>query len=214
VGSRSTYYAKGDADAVRDYQVTNIARWVNANLITESQTRGERRSFLRYYDLIDDWRKALAVTGDDLDLTFNTDLTQGGHHPVDDFIDPSLRRHDATWDELSVPGELQAIAEETWLACCLLADNHGEDEKAQAELDDLSRRFATLFRDATAMTRDVASAAARSAHKKAVRQTRAKMRRSVARGAGETAPPAASAPRWRRLVSRATSTARRRIRAR
>lgn len=220
IGSRATYYAKGDDAAVRDYQVTNMAKWVNASLITERQTRGRPRVFLRYFDLIEDWRSAMSVVRDDLDLTFNTDLGSGSEHPVDGFIDPSLRRHRVTWDELDMPAELRAVAEGTWRASCTLADGHGHDEQAEAELDDLSRRFAALFRDARAITKDVAAARATAARRRAVRQARARAgERAAGEGPAAQQPaarqPAAQRPtgtarRLRHLASRAVSAARRR----
>jgi len=213
IGSRATYYAKGDEAAVRDYQVTNMAKWVNASLVTERQTRGRPRVFLRYFDLIEDWRSAMGVVRDDLDLTFNTDLQPGREHPVDGFIDPSLRRHRVTWDELDMPAELRAVAEGTWVASCELADRHGHDEQAEAELDDLSRRFAALFRDARAITKDVAAARAAAARKRAARRTRARAENRAAGDAPEGAAggqPVGGAARVRRLASRAVSAARRR----
>lgn len=211
VGSRATYYAKGDAEAVRNYQVTNIARWVNANLITERQTRGRARVFLRYSDLIDDWRNAMSLVQDTLDLTYNSDLRSDAPHPVDEFIDPALRRHHVTWDDLVIPQDLQAIAEQTWLACSVLADKRGRSEEAEAELDDLGARYARLFCDATAITRDVAAASANAARKKAVRQTRARMRKRMAQQQPVRTPRRQALANLRRLASRTASAARVRI---
>jgi hypothetical protein len=215
VGSRATYYAKGDAEAVRDYQVTNIARWVNANLVTERQTRGRPRVFLRYFDLIEAWRVAMALVRDDLGLTYNTDLGSERRHPVDDFVDPGLRRHQVTWDDLAIPVELQAVAEETWLACTMLADKHGHNEEAEARLDELSRRYADLVRDARAIARDVAAASANDARMKAVRRTRARtqrrMREQRAPVPREPQEPLTVAADVRRVASRIASGLRRRL---
>lgn len=214
VGSRTTYYAKGDAAAVRSYQVTNIARWVNTNLMTERQTRGHARVFLPYFDLIDDWRAAMSEVRDALDLTFNADIETVDHHQVDDFIDPDLRRHTVQWADLDVPHELQEIAEETWLACVAIADGHGWDVKAQDRLDDLGERYASLFRDATAIANDATSAAANIARKKAVRQTRTKMKKVLGQAPPAAPPRPALASSWRRVAGRAVATARRKIRSR
>jgi hypothetical protein len=211
VGSRATYYAKGDAEAVRNYQVTNIARWVNANLITERQTRGRPRVFLRYFDLIEDWRNAMSLVGEGLELTYNSDLRADTSHSVDDFIDAGLRRHQVTWDELAMPHELQALAEDTWRACSVLADKHGQNDEAEAELDELGARYADLFRDATAIARDVAAASANAARKKAVRETRAKVRRRMARQQPVETSSRGGLENLRSRVRRAASAARRRI---
>lgn len=189
IGSRSTYYAKGDEAGIRRYRVMSVARWVNATLITERQTRHAPRAFVRYYDLIDDWRTTLAAVGKDLDLTFNTEISSGEPHAVDEFIDPSLRRHQVTWDELDVPAQLRQIAEETWQAACVLADHHGYDDEAESRLDDLTARYATLFRDAAAITHDVMAAAVRVTRKKVARETRVKLRKEAA---GQDPEPSSS----------------------
>ncbi len=211
VGSRATYYAKGDGQGVRRYQVMSVARWVNANLITERQTRGRTRTFVRYDDLIEDWRRVMGVVQRDFDLRFNGDITSGARHSVDAFIDPSLRRHRVTWADLDVPAHLREIADETWRLCSRLGDSRGSDEEAQAGLDELSDRYRSLYDDAAAISHDAAAADGRLARKKAVRETRAKPKMQ--------APPTTSGvpiPGAIHLVAdrlrRATSTLRRRVR--
>ena len=57
VGSRRTYYAKSEDPAdIRRYENINVARWVNNSLISEHETRGHARAFVRYVDLLTDWR--------------------------------------------------------------------------------------------------------------------------------------------------------------
>ncbi len=175
-GSRSTYYAKGDPDRVSRYQVTSVARWINANLICERQTRTAPRSFVRYDALIADWRSTLEGVRTELDLTFNTDLSSSERHPVDEFIDPTLRRHEVTWDDLDVPDNLREVAEDTWNGLCHLADRHGHDDDIQGALDELTSRYSRLFRDASAIAHDVAAADAKRARRKALRETRQKLR--------------------------------------
>jgi hypothetical protein len=176
VGSRSTYYAKGDDASIRHYQVMSVARWLNANLICEHETRGATRAFVRYQALLDDWRGELELVRADLDLTFNTDLASGEHHVVDQFVDPALSRHRVTWDDLDVPTHLRDVAEETWQVLCTLSDRHGKDEEAQSRLDALAERYSSLFRDAAAIAHDVAAADARKARRKAIREKRDKVR--------------------------------------
>lgn len=185
VSSRATYYAKGEADAVRRYQVMSIARWVNANLICERKTRGMPRAFVRYDSLIADWRTTMDVVRADLDLTFNADLTSQDRHPVDDFIDPSLRRHEVTWGQIDVPTNLQDVAEETWVQLGVLSDNHGQDDGAHKVLDELTDVYAGLFRDASAIAHDEATATGKRARRKAIRETRNKLQNQQA----QQAPP-------------------------
>ncbi len=179
IGSRSTYYAKGDERSVRQFQVTSIARWVNANLLAERQTRGRRRAFVRYSDLIENWREVLLRLKGELDLTFNADLTSGAHHAVDDFIDPTLRRHQGAWGDLDIPAQLQEIAEQTWQLCTRLADNQDEDENVGAGLDEVATDYEVMFGDAAAIAHDVAAAEAKLARRKAVRKVRAATQRAT-----------------------------------
>ncbi len=201
IGSRSTYYAKGDEAGIRHYRVMSVARWVNASLLTERQTRHAPRVFVRYDDLIEDWRTALAAVGTDLDLTYNTEIMSGEPHAVDEFIDPALRRHQVTWDELDVPAQLQDIAQDTWQACCVLADHHGYDDATQSRLDDLTRRYASLYRDAAAIAHDVTAAEVKVARKKAVRETRTRLRNE--------APSEGLSPSSRDFAARTVAFARR-----
>src|SRR4029453_2721053 len=61
-------------------ETTDGAAWVKGAFETERVTRGNPRAFVPYYDLIGDWRAAMARAGAQLGLTFN-DFS--GHHPVD-----------------------------------------------------------------------------------------------------------------------------------
>jgi len=185
IGSRSTYYAKGDEHSVRQFQVTSIARWVNANLLAERQTRGRRRAFVPYSDLLGNWRKVLQRLRDDLELTYNADLTSGAHHAVDDFIDPSLRRHHVGWSDLDIPAQLQETAEQTWQLCTQLASSRGADETVEAGLDELATGYEAMVADASAIAHDVTAAEVKLARRKAFRKARA-----AAQGATNDSPPA------------------------
>jgi hypothetical protein len=155
VGSRSTYYAdRSDAAGQRRYEIFNVARWINSSLINERETRGQVRSFVRYDDLLTDWRSAVLRMGDELGLTFADDLTDRTHHPVDDFIDPGLRRVRVTWDDLDVPSWLREVADGVWDAHLELWAAGGTSEDASARLDGLAQRYRRLFEDAEAVSHD------------------------------------------------------------
>ncbi|MEI2811721.1 MAG: hypothetical protein V9F00_16440 [Nocardioides sp.] len=155
VGSRTTYYASKDPRRAHLYQITNVARWVNASLISERETRGFPRAFVNYVDLLEDWRTPVAALGQDLGLTFTGDLTPGGTHLVDSFIEPSLRRHQPTWEDMSIPGDLSELAEDIWGQLQKLSQAHGHDEAAEAEMDLLTTRYHELLQDFSAVVRDV-----------------------------------------------------------
>jgi hypothetical protein len=156
VGSRRTYYAKSEDPAdIRRYEIINVARWVNNSLISERETRGRPRAFVRYVDLLADWRSVAQRLGEDLGLTFDIDLTVREPHEVDAFIDPDLRRHTVTWDDLEVPTELQEVAETTWRDLGGLSDHHGADAEAEADLDRQSERYDLIVAQATAISYDL-----------------------------------------------------------
>lgn len=156
LGSRSTYY-RGYRPGMNDWQfsVMNLCGWVNGNLVVERQTRADNRVVLRYDDLIEDWRACLARVRDTFDLTFNHDLGDG-HHPVDDFIDPGLRRHEASWEGWDLPPELVRIAQEVFDAMGRLADAGGHDADAEATLDAMGERYEDLVRVSQAIAHDTA----------------------------------------------------------
>lgn len=155
IGSRATYYASDEADRRRRYEIFNISRWINNQLINERETRGTRRSFVRYTDLLEDWRLVATRLADELGLTYPVPPS-AEHHPVDDFIEPDLRRVRVTWDDLEIPPALQAIADEVWQALNTLHDNGGVDDAASAELDQLAERYRVLFDEASAISHDAA----------------------------------------------------------
>ena len=131
-----------------------MARWVNGSLVNELNTREERRAFVPYLDLLGDWRTTLWSLEDSLGLRFDVDLTSPGPHPVDDFIDPALRRHEATWEDLQVPPALQALAEEVWAELCGLQQHPDEQTGRRVAFDRLRVRYADLFEDAAATAHD------------------------------------------------------------
>ena len=61
VGSRDIAYLSSQSDDLRlTKETSNVAGWVHAALLTERAGRGGKRSFVRYTDLLADWRAALA----------------------------------------------------------------------------------------------------------------------------------------------------------
>lgn len=193
VGSRATYYASS-ADEVqrRRYQVCNVGRWINSSLVSERETRGARRSFVPYTDLLGDWRTTMARVRDELGLTYNSDLQASTQHPVDGFIDPNLRRVRVTWDDLQMTGDLRDIAQQTWDALTTIAASGGAHEQSSRDLDDLAERYERLFTDSAAISHDAIEGAVDKAERKAVREVRAKLRRQAKRSRTRAAARAAA----------------------
>lgn len=158
VSSRATYYAPDDAVEKRRYALLNTVRWINNSLINERETRGEHRAYVRYIDLLADWRAVAARLESAWGLRYavDPDFTP---HPVDDFIDPGLRRHEQTWDDIGVPAYLAEVADGVWEAQVRLALADGVDEAASRRLDELAEEYAALMFDADALNQDVKKAA-------------------------------------------------------
>ncbi len=192
IGSRATYYASDEADRRRRYEIFNISRWINNQLISERETRGARRSFVRYTDLLEDWRPVVTRIADELGLLYAVPPT-AEHHPVDDFIEPDLRRVRVVWDDLEIPPALQAIGDEVWQTLNRLHDNGGADETASADLDALAERYRQLFDEASAISHDAAEGRLEEARRAGAQAERERL---SAEAAELPAPPARSgAPR-------------------
>lgn len=185
VGSRSTYYASPDDEAKRrSYETFNVARWINSSLISERETRGQGRAFVSYPALLEDWRPVLVGVAEDLGLTYEGDVAGGAASPVDEFIDPGLRRHQVTWDELEVPTALRDIAQCVWDDLVALAAGRGVDDAASADLDVQAERYARLF----AASADIAHDALETERTDAKRRS-AEQKKKVAKPQPGTRPP-------------------------
>lgn len=158
-GSRQTYYRKGEPMAARRAgTITRVGGWVNLNLASEQRHRDHPRTFVRYPDLLTDWRSTLHSVHERLGLTSAAALDWSEPHPVDDFIDPELRRHDAGWTDVEVPTQLRDIADEVWRQLGTLATGDGRDAAVEKALDDLRADYDLVFADAQALTRKPPSA--------------------------------------------------------
>jgi len=180
VGSRLTYYSGTDGSqekAVerRAYAITNLARWINVSLVNERRTRGARRAFVRYADLLTDWRAVTTRLESELGLEYAVAVAAETPSAVDDFLDSGLRRHGAGWDGVPVPESLSHLAEQVWETLQGHCDGPDEPDDADASapeaigarLDELAGRYADLRTDAVAFTRDGRGGAAPIRHREA-----------------------------------------------
>jgi hypothetical protein len=179
VGSRDIAYLSSQSDDLRlTKETSNVAGWVHAALLTERAGRGGRRAFVRYTDLLADWRAALAPVQQQLDLSFNTDLASSEHHDVDDFIEPSMRKSQLTWDDVRTPDWLRDMAEEVWQLLGVLTTTP-HDPDTLARLDEVHEDYRARYADAVALTFDhtkaestLAARQARDAQRATVQQLR------------------------------------------
>lgn len=158
----SAYLTEQSATFRRQRETANVAAWVNAAFETERSTRSLPRAFVRYADLLADWRTALRLAGEQAGLTYNTDLSSTAPHdvephPVDQFIDAKLNRSAITWDDIAVPPQLRDLAERTWQAMNTLVDAPSSTD-AIASLGGLQEEYVELFDFAEAIAMDATTA--------------------------------------------------------
>ncbi|UYM07448.1 sulfotransferase family protein [Solicola gregarius] len=156
VGSKQKYYNNRMGDA------HGTAAWVNMMLHTERSTRGSKRVFVRYDELLDDWTTSLVRTGDELDLARVKVASADRMRKVHNFIDPSLHRVRLTWDDVQVPAPLRDLAAATWDQLNLLADPDVESAPVHAELDTLREAYSAYYEEAEAVVYSSLLAARRS----------------------------------------------------
>lgn len=171
VGSRTVHWSRSENPArVRSRQIANLAGWVNVSLLNERRTRGHSRAFVRYEDLISDWRSTVSAIGDTIDLPYATPPVEGEQHQVDEFIDPNLRRVRVGWDDLDVPPQLSEIAERVWQALQAFVEPRGKVAEARAQLNQLRVEYDTMYDDARAIVLDSTRASIQTAVRKHERQ--------------------------------------------
>jgi hypothetical protein len=153
IGSNKQYYGGQAGDTHR------VASWINMMLHTERVTRGSRRAFLRYHDLLGDWEGALAQADQVFDLRALKKVGPADKDRVSAFVDPSLRRIQTTWDEFDVVPALKELAEETWRNLDKLAEPGGDEAATYDVLDELADAYDRLYTDAEALTWSTAQAA-------------------------------------------------------
>lgn len=189
VGSRRAHYNRGLEDP------HGIASWLNLMTGTEHATRGHRRAFVRYHDLLDDWAPALDR------LWARTGLGETPPTATEDpgaFIDPGLRRMRQTWDDLELPERLQTLAAEA--SDCLdalAAGEHDEDPALLARLDVVRASYADYYAEAESVAHSSVIAARQSARPARARPKPA----SENRQAEASQPRAGRLQRWVRRAS-------------
>jgi hypothetical protein len=139
---------------------TRAASWINVSLETELATRGSKRAFVRYEDLLGDWPREVGRMADLLDLPALRGAPLRARFPqVDDFVDPSLHRSRVGWDELDVPASVRDMAEEVWGLLQPLADPGGDTPEVQRALDAARAAYGSLYAEAEAIAQSSVAAA-------------------------------------------------------
>jgi len=142
---------------------SRAAAWLNVALETERATRGRPRAFIRYDDLLADWRSRVEPLGERLDLPQLRSIDRARAAQVDGFVDPGLHRHRVGWDELDVPERLRAMADDVWSQLQPLGDADGDLPALHRTLDEAHEAFRSLYSEAEAITQSSVTAAKRAA---------------------------------------------------
>lgn len=94
---------------------------------------------------------------------------------MDDFIDPDLRRHRVTWQELDLPEYLQSMAEQVWDLLQVLAEHGGVDEESSKRLDEIATSYAGVLNDAIGISQDAVLELIEDARENAINEYRAEL---------------------------------------
>lgn len=139
---------------------SRTAGWINVSLGTELATRDARRAFVRYEDLLRDWRREVTRVGRELALPPLSDPAPDGVAAVDEFVDPSLHRNRAGWDAgLAIPARAREMADRVWVAMQPLGDPGGDSAETRARIDAVRAEYAELYDSSEAIALSSVTAA-------------------------------------------------------
>lgn len=124
---------------------SRAAAWVNVMLETERATRGERRAFIPYALLLQDWAQQLRQAGERLGVAPLAQLDRARHPDVDEFVDPTLFRNRTGWEGLDVPQRVIDLAERVW-------DALQDADSGAAVLDAAREEYDALYGEAEAIS--------------------------------------------------------------
>ena len=160
IESKQRSYGNWQAD------VDRTAGWVNQSLFTERATRDQPRVFVRYQDLLDDWTRTIGRVGETLDLAAIRDSPASAIVQVHEFVDRSLSRSRASWDDFDIPVALRDLADEAWGLMSALADGADVDDELVERLEEARARYVELYEDSEGIARSSIEAASRGGHRR------------------------------------------------
>ena len=133
--------------------------WLNVMLQTEHVTRGARRAFVRYEDLLSDWAPEIRRIGSLIDVPELAAAEKEAHPQVDAFVDPSLHRNRVDWDELGVPARVRDLADDVWRQVQALALPGGDTAASAPALDEARAAYRAMYAEAEAIAQTSVMAA-------------------------------------------------------
>jgi hypothetical protein len=138
---------------------SRTAAWLNVTLETEHATRGARRAFVRYEDLLAAWRPEVARAGRALGLQALAEPDPARAAQVDGFVDPALHRNRVAWEQFDVPERVRELAEEVWETLQPLAAAGADADAAAPALDAARAGYRALYAEAEAIAQSSITAA-------------------------------------------------------
>ncbi|MDP3894821.1 sulfotransferase family protein [Nocardioides sp.] len=186
--SRSTYYQARDVGAV--------AGWINVALTSEHLTAASPRSLVPYGDLLTDWRGQFSRIQQQLDIPLDPG-PEVHPHPVDDFIDPTLRRMSTGWETVAVPRHLSDLADRVYDVLHEIAVDGDSPERADL-VEQLRQEYSDTFEAAKVLVRRDR----KRAEDRIRRRTRNRVRKQMARRQQARQAPTGLLPRSRDLARR------------
>jgi hypothetical protein len=143
-----------------DWQVdgSRASAWLNVMLETERKSREIPRVFVRYEDLLADWEKTLGRAGEALHEPLMTNATGAAFPAVDQFVDPTLRRNVAGWEDLDVPPRVRDLAERVWTELLSLGEPGGDTPAVRHALDSSHAEYDAMYAEAEAIAQSSVTA--------------------------------------------------------
>ncbi len=145
--------------AGRAGDIARLAGWLNESLAGERATRGSRRAFVRYDDVLADWTSSIVRLGERLRIE---QVGLAGLNKIRDvhlFLPPTPVPDPAGWDQVAVPDDLRMLADRAWEGLVRLTEPGAEEQAAHELLDAVRRDYAAAFADAEALAASAIGAA-------------------------------------------------------
>ena len=156
IDSKNRWYGPSQGDLAR------VAAWINFTLLTERATRDLPRVFVHYDDLLDDWPKAIARVGEQLDLDVIRDAPAAAMRAAHEYVDTGLSRSRSDWEEVAAPPALRAQVDALWALVARFGEPEPPPEgSTDHEFESLRGSYVELYTDAEAIAQSSIVAAAR-----------------------------------------------------
>lgn len=118
-----------------------VMLWMRSMLDAEYNSRGIRRSFSQYEDLLSDWRSAVNKIGADLSVSWPNSVSQAAEK-IEEFVSRDLRHNTSrSLEEIDLPISLSNLAADVWEIFSQLAADVSRQENYYSKLDEIRNEF-------------------------------------------------------------------------